>query len=467
MRTLLCILGVAAILTFALKLDQDAPPAAAGPSDVESVQDRAPAPRAPAREERVEADAEPTVETAPVVESIEELERRAVARERAPLPDPGRLVLRVIDGDAGVDLAEVTLRLRSADRFLERTTSSPIDLGLTAGAWEGTIRAAGYDVAVIDAVSVEAGVPRDLGVVVLRRGTAAVLGRVTSSAAAVTSFDVELYGAGRSPCPACDGEGRCATCGHADANTARAIGADGAFRFERLAAGPYRLVVRARESRHVARMVELRLEARERRRVDVDVVGEGLLHLELVDARGAPFDGHWPEGGSILAAPVRFYFGADGVPLATAEIESALAGVAHDAPVDFADMVEDAPPRRRADSGDDARADVRRRVFHSLWPPLYPEDFERVRLDAARSGAGRYRVRGLAPEADQVIASSGPFFSGVVELAEDRLDGARIKLQLFDRCAAQSDLVSTVTGASGQVACTACHSLPAKALFRR
>ena len=289
-------------------------------------------PPATVRPERIEAE-ETAEEPMPNDEQsalATERELRGLSARATPLRDPGRLALRVIDETLGADLDELTLRLRSEKRFVERTESSPIELGLTAGAWEGTIRHAGYDVAQIEEIVVESGVTLDLGTFVLRRGIGVVGGRVTSSAAPVASFDVELYGSGRSPCRTCP---------------------------------------------------DRRPETNDER---------------------------------CSTAP--------------------------------------------KDSGDKARADVQRRVFHSLWPSLYPEDFESVRLPASRLGADLYRVQRLAPEADQVIASSGPFFSSVVELDDDRVDGATVKLQLYDCCGAESALVSTVTGQSSQVTCTDCHA---------
>ena len=403
-------------------------------------------------------------------EDLRVIEERMVRGHLAPEPDlgdPGTLLARVVDADSGADLERVQLRLQSEARFVDRELSSPIELRLTDGDYLGVVRRAGFDPHELTPFSISSGRPTDLGTVALTRGRAVIEGRLVSSARPTDDYDIELYGDGRGPCPSCPAEEEeepqpCPTCGFARELTVREITGDPRFRFDRLAAGEYRVAVRARDDRTVARFVEVELSAGEVRWIDLEVAGEGVLDIALVDSAGDPFDGYWVEKGRTLEAPVRFYFGSGTVHVAEAEIQSVLAGLAT-APED-----EPAATSATDDDPDELeRHDVRRRVEHSLWPPLFARTFEVANLPATRVESGLYRVRGLPPEADQVIASCGPFFSEILRLPDDRVDGDRVEVRLYDRCGALSSMLASLGQVPDQplISCAACHQTPSPTRF--
>ena len=404
--------------------------------------------------------------------------------EPAGPPPTGGLALEVIHAETGAPVESFELRTLSSTRFLASHTGSPVSLRLSPGTYEGLILHKGADALALEPFVVERDRVTDLGRVAIEIGSASILGVVRGdNLNEGTPIRVELFGEGRNRCASCvpDEEAAepCGACGYGPERSLVVSEVGDTFRFDRLAAGGYRLVVRDGE-RVILGLAEVILEAREERVVEI-----GLSFVDgdflLTDIEGQPFDGVWSEAGTLYAGALNLHFWSDRICCAAATVD----------PV-YPDLVqeeEEAPPVAFGSTNDLARAvserlaeefgvggigvaggsstwviesgpaDVERQTWHSLWPRLEigRPQLQTRPLRVERLGPGLYRIYNLPAITDAVQLACGPFFSKQVRIPPlDLQSGKRIEVRLLQRCDADTESLMRM----GPVNCTACHGLP-------
>ena len=216
--------------------------------------------------------------------------------DEPPLTPPGVVHVQVIDEVTGRAAERVALRLLHPERFVgEDDLPGAVTLSLTPGCWSGQIEVAQRELAEVPPFEVIAGDELVLPPIVVRRGSAAIEGRVIAlHLDPAAPLVVQLQ---RST-------GR-----HAGPPRSVAVGADRRFRFGELVAGYYRLS--AGESGASLLDVEcLELAAQQCAHVDLTVGAPASLALELRDPEGRllrvlPSNWIWSEPGDELVFEIR------------------------------------------------------------------------------------------------------------------------------------------------------------------
>jgi RNA polymerase sigma-70 factor (ECF subfamily) len=254
----------------------------------------------------------------------------------ASLPPPGTVLLEVVDARTLTCIESVKIRFLNDARFAEYDGSGSVQTVLTAGHWEASVAAVGYEPARLADFDVAVSEARALGRIALERGNGVVEGRVVARhLPGDAPVSVELFGDGRSPCDTClaaangsngAGEGDDAEraqklgadCGYRADRDAFAATGDRAFRFAHLAAGVYWL----RASDPQQRIVESR-------RIEVgrggyawqelDVSAPTFARFELRHERGGLFTGAWASPHRPLPAPIHYEFRRGGQPVGAVE----------------------------------------------------------------------------------------------------------------------------------------------------
>jgi len=254
----------------------------------------------------------------------------------ASLPPPGLVLLEVVDARTLARIEAVKIRFLNEARFAEYGGSGSVQTILTAGHWDASVAAVGYEPARLAGFDVVVGEAQALGRIALERGNGVVEGRVVarhlSGDAPVT---VELFGDGRSPCDACLAAANGANgagggddseraqklgvdCGYRDDRDAIAATGDRAFRFAHLAAGVYWL----RASDPQQRIVESRrIEIGRSGYVwqELDVCAPTFARFELRHERGGLFTGVWTSSHRPKPAPIHYEFRRGGQPVGAVE----------------------------------------------------------------------------------------------------------------------------------------------------
>lgn len=240
------------------------------------------------------------------------------------VPPNGALALRVVDGATGELLPKASLRALSTSRFATSDLApAEGELRLTAGEWDLAIRADGYEPLLLAKQSVAADGRLELGTLALSRGTATLEGRVVrhGSTANRRAF-VELRGAGRSACPRCGDATvepvqdetlapdaqllpKSPCCGFFWDRSLVEVGADGRFRFDRLAAGWY-FVRPLDESSRLQPTVAVEVARGAHQSLELHLAPPQTLDLRLRDGDGAPFVGVWAPDSDSLPPPIHF-----------------------------------------------------------------------------------------------------------------------------------------------------------------
>jgi len=254
----------------------------------------------------------------------------------ASLPPPGTVLLEVVDARTLTCIESVKIRFLNEARFAEYAGSGALQSILTAGHWESSVTAVGYEPARLAGFDVAVGEARALGRIALERGNGVVEGRVVARhLPGDVPVTVELFGDGRSPCDAClaaangasgAGEGDDAErarklgidCGYRDDRDTCAATGDRAFRFAHLAAGVYWL----RASDPQQRIVESRRLEVGRGGYswqELDVSAPTFARFELRHERGGLFTGAWASPHRPQPAPIRYEFRRGGQPVGAVE----------------------------------------------------------------------------------------------------------------------------------------------------
>lgn len=219
----------------------------------------------------------------------------------------------MVDRATRAPIPSAQLRALAPNRFAEVAalgTAGTADCRMAAATWELRLVALGYEPLDLHEIVVAESATTDLGELALTRGHGRITGRLRLLDPAPRFAWVELRGDGRSPCQQCDPaierprkapvgspicpppppESEC--CGWFPDRFVVEVLADGAFRFERLAAGTCFL----RPLDPTARpqpTVTVAIAAGEQRIVDLTLAPPVELVLELFDADGSPFIGRW------------------------------------------------------------------------------------------------------------------------------------------------------------------------------
>ncbi|MBL8843311.1 MAG: sigma-70 family RNA polymerase sigma factor [Planctomycetes bacterium] len=240
------------------------------------------------------------------------------------VPPSGTLALRAVDGATGALLPKATLRALAEARFATSDFApAEGELRLTAGDWDLALHAPGYEPLLLAQQSIAADGRLDLGTLALSRGTATLEGRLVrhGNAANRRAF-VELRGDGRSACPRCGDATvepvqdetlalgaqplpKSPCCGWFWDRSLVEVGADGRFRFDRLAAGWY-FVRPLDESARLQPTVAIELASGAHQSLELHLAPPQSLDLLLLDGDGAPFVGVWAPDSESLPPPIHF-----------------------------------------------------------------------------------------------------------------------------------------------------------------
>lgn len=410
------------------------------------------------------ADEDPEA-TEPVDEPLEDV---------GALP-PGLLRFQVAEAASGTLLNGVTVSLESTQRFARFEANSAdavVDVPLSPGAYRIVLTCEGFDPHEADGAVIVSAERTDLGTLYLERGRAELAGKIAAPVAPGSELRVELFGAGRNPCPQCVQEDpHCARCGYGEAFSLQTVDAGQRFDFGALAAGEYQLWVRDAALRTVA-MRRLELEAGERRWLELEVNTVDLLVLTQT-VSGEPMEGEWLEDGELWAAAIRYAFMQEQLCLASAELQppgERPGAEPEEVMVDEGEGEEIAAPteaQRRAElhPGEtqpdaDSRIDVARRPYISIWPRIVPTGPTTAPLSAKRLGLGLALIRSVPVDATALIVTCGPSFSIPQPLDLANWDGEPIVVVLMDRCGMDSETMQQMELKT----CNACHALPASTL---
>jgi RNA polymerase sigma-70 factor (ECF subfamily) len=361
----------------------------------------------------------------------------------------GQLWVEVVDG-ATLETTQqyvLQLQLEPADAASPMVVEGE-KLGaakFTAGRYSGAIYRAGRDPHTLGTFTIVPQTVTDLGLVVLQPGGGTLEVAVVGEQGA--SFSLELFGAGRRRGPCCVelGAERCETCGHRADRSEGHVAASSSFRFERLAAGPYDLVVRDATQRIVASR-EVVLAPAEARWLEVTLDTKD-VEVWLTDADGVAFDGVWLEEGEEFCAPLCFHGWSGEVLSASAHVPAMEAGVRIPS-ADTEGPVVAPEPRARIDEGQGA-------PFHAVWPPSLARRPVVLRSEARaeRIAPGRYRLVGVPLELDGVQVGCGPYITVRAAVVPEPGHGDTARLRVVSRCMIRSRDVA----ARPTVTCTTCH----------
>lgn len=294
-----------------------------------------------------------TAPTAPPIESVaavhdtseapESSQREAAVADVVALPDPGNVEFEVVDARTGAPIPDAGVRMLSAARFAEWTGSGPAELTVTAGTYDLTAFARGYESFTRSAVVVDSHGSASLGKLPLERGSGTIHGTAHVAGIATPGpITIELYGRGRRWCAECDrgvvrvpradaaasdtasdsdepsptfDELPCTACGYREDRSEFTIEPGQRFAFRELAQGTY--LVRARNDGHSPFPTPKLVTLERGRDVWLEFALEVGVDVEfaLTGPDGAPFDGSATfaeEGGTrVVESPIHFTFDED------------------------------------------------------------------------------------------------------------------------------------------------------------
>ncbi len=215
-----------------------------------------------------------------------------------PARGVGIVRFEVADPIHGALQVPFTVRFMSAARYGECWSRSKVQVGLSAGVYETTISAEGYEPLVLPEVEVRPAETNDLGMLWMNGGSGSIEGVVLAPHLPPEEiFRIELRGHGRRPCDTCregsrrgkkQQQGRPACCGYTKQGTHRTLDGNRHFIFDGLAAGTYYLICRCSSLRHPD-IREVVLGPQERTWIEISPVPEVALALHLLGETGAPF----------------------------------------------------------------------------------------------------------------------------------------------------------------------------------
>jgi hypothetical protein len=250
--------------------------------------------------------------------------------EVVPLPAPGKVHVKIADVRTQAPLDHVRVRFATETRFAESSGDHEVTATLTAGAWEASVGATGFEPARIGPFEVKSGETLELGTVALGRGVGVVEGTVTA-----LHLDrghpvvVQLFGDGRSPCDRClelqarppvgenDATGQApiaafgSDCAYGEARDELTLRGGGTFRFEHLAVGIYWLRAFDPAQRIVdARRIELGRGGRSWQELDISAPTRA--RFELRHGPGGLFTGAWSTVHQAAPASIHYEFRRNG-----------------------------------------------------------------------------------------------------------------------------------------------------------
>ncbi len=252
------------------------------------------------------------------------------------LPDPGTVEFRVVDARTGAPLAGAGLRMLSDTRFAEWRGDGAGSLVVSAGTYDVTAFARGYEHLTRRQVVVDARGSAQIGTLALEPGTASIEGSVAVAGVPTAGpITVELFGRGRHWCSECDhgtvrvpraesaaappdpeapayDESPCMQCGYHDDRSELTVVAGQRFGFHGLAAGEYVVRVRCADLAPTPITRPITLERGRRAWLDVALEAGVDVAFALTGPDAMPFEGAWSTRAGEQQRPIYFTFDDDG-----------------------------------------------------------------------------------------------------------------------------------------------------------
>lgn len=267
--------------------------------------------------------------------------REVAVADSLALPDPGKVEFEVVDARTGAPILDAGVRMLSGSRFAEWTGSGSGELVVTAGAYDVTAFARGYETLTRPGVVVDAHGAAKLGKLALARGSGTIHGTAHVAGIATPGpITIELYGRVRNWCFACERgvvrgpharstaqddasndaaaelvESPCTACGYREDHSEITIESGQRFAFHDLAQGTYLVLARNHDHSPFPMRKVVTLERGRDVWIDFALAVGVDVEFALTGLDGAPFVGSATfvsgEGTRIETSPIYFTFDED------------------------------------------------------------------------------------------------------------------------------------------------------------
>ncbi|MBK6942007.1 MAG: sigma-70 family RNA polymerase sigma factor [Planctomycetes bacterium] len=273
------------------------------------------------------------------------VQREVAVADSVALPDPGKVEFEVVDARTGAPILDAGVRMLNGSRFAEWTGSGAGELVMTAGVYDVTAFARGYETFTRPGVVVDAHGAANLGKLALERGSGTIHGTAHVAGIATPGpITIQLYGRGRRWCSGCDrgvvrtphalssamddtlndasaelvesfDETPCTVCGYREDHSEITIEPGQRFAFHDLAQGTYLVLARNHDHSPFPTQKIVTLERGRDVWIDFALAVGVDVEFALTGLDGAPYDGSatfaTDEGTRIVRSPIYFTFDED------------------------------------------------------------------------------------------------------------------------------------------------------------
>ncbi len=246
-------------------------------------------------------------------EHMQETDPAPRAKKESPRPDVGYLNVRAIDSQTMLPLPQIRVRAVSPTRIADSDTkfgTSSIQLKLTPGTYDCLVLREGYEPCRLVNIQIESGRTMTFEPLLMRGGTASIVGTVEEVPSGDQSLWVELRGEGRRPCPNCPTDigqpdlglserdrawlhyEACPFCGYGCQSSRRRL-EDHQFTFQNLASGLYVIRLMGADYVTVGVPTVVALQDGELLPVSLEYIAPRTVRVEILDTDGQSLASEW------------------------------------------------------------------------------------------------------------------------------------------------------------------------------